>query len=47
MVSMTKSRHIRPNAELDDETTVVLRGGSLDTALLRKDAERNFEIYGV
>jgi hypothetical protein len=47
MVSMTRNRHIRLNAELDDETTVVLRGGSLDTALLRKDAERKFEIYGV
>jgi hypothetical protein len=43
---MTKNRHIRPDAELDDETTVVLRGGSLDHELLRIDAERNFEIYG-
>lgn len=44
---MTKNRHIREHAELDDETTVVLRGGSLNAKLLRVDAQRNFDIYGV
>jgi hypothetical protein len=43
---MTKQRHVRQDAELKDETTVVLRGGPLDSTFLRADAERNNEIYG-
>ena len=40
-----KQRHIRTDADLDDDQTIVLRGGSLDPELLRVDALRNYEIY--
>ncbi len=43
---MTKRRHVRENDRLDDEETVVIRGGPLDPALLRSDAERYHDIYG-
>jgi hypothetical protein len=42
-----KQRHLRPGARLDDDAVIVLRGGALDPELLRIDALRNFEIYGV
>lgn len=40
-----KQRFIRVGDELSDEDTVVVRGGVLDGALLRRDALRNFAIY--
>jgi hypothetical protein len=42
-----KQRHHRPVAELHDDEIVVIRGGALDATLLRTDALRNAEIYGV
>ncbi len=42
-----KQRHIRPNDSLSDDDMVVIRGGELDAVLLRTDALRNFEVYGV
>jgi hypothetical protein len=43
---MTKQRHVRPGDHLDDDDTVVIRGGDLDPDLLRADAERYHAIYG-
>lgn len=43
---MTKRRHVRDGDRLDDDETVVIRGGRLDPALLRADAERYHDIYG-
>lgn len=42
-----KQRYIRPDAELGDEDIIVLRGGALEADLLRIDALRNHEVYGV
>jgi hypothetical protein len=42
-----KQRYIRPDAALDDDATIVLRGGELEVGLLRADALRNFEVYNV
>lgn len=44
---MTKQRHTRPGDRLDDDDTVVVRGGELARDLLRDDAERYHSIYGV
>lgn len=41
-----KQRHIRVGDDLDDEVTVVVRGGELDAELLREDALRNYAVYG-
>ena len=44
---MAKERYRRPGDTLDDDETVVIRGGELDRQLLRDDALRNHAIYGV
>lgn len=41
-----KQRHVRVGDELDDDVTVVVRGGELDAELLHDDALRNYSIYG-
>lgn len=43
---MTKRRHVRDGDRLDDDETIVIRGGLLDAATLRADAERYHDIYG-
>ena len=43
---MTKQRHLRPGGHLDDDDIVVVRGGVLDAAELRFDADRYHSIYG-
>ena len=44
---MTKARYVRTGDHLDDDDIVVVRGGDLDRAILRADAERYRAIYGV
>lgn len=41
-----KQRYVRLGDELDDDVTVVVRGGVLDPDLLRHDALRNQAVYG-
>lgn len=41
-----KQRYIRTGEALDDEEAVV-RGGGFDPAVVRADAQRMFQIYGV
>ena len=41
-----KQRYIRPDAELTDDTVLVVRGGALDRALLEDDARRAHAVYG-
>lgn len=41
-----KQRFIRPGDELDDDDEVVLRGGRLDEAVVKADAQRMHDIYG-
>lgn len=43
---MSKQRHVRPGDHLDDDDTVIIRGGDLDPDVLRADAERYHSIYG-
>jgi len=43
---MTKQRHVRDGDRLDDDATIVIRGGALDAAALRADAQRYHDIYG-
>jgi hypothetical protein len=43
---MTKQRHVRDGDRLDDDATIVIRGGALDAAVLRADAPRYHGIYG-
>lgn len=43
---MPKQRHLRLGDHLDDDDTVVIRGGELDPEVLRADAERYQAIYG-
>lgn len=43
---MTKRRHVRDGDHIDDGTTIVIRGGVLDAAALRVDAQRYHDIYG-
>lgn len=43
---MPKQRHLRPDDRLTDDDVVVIRGGDLDPATLRADAERYHAIYG-
>jgi len=43
---MTKRRHVRDGDRLDDDETIVMRGGLLDAATVRADAERYHDIYG-
>jgi hypothetical protein len=44
---MAKQRYVRPDDVLDDDAVLVVRGGDLDRAVLRDDAERMFSVYGV
>lgn len=41
-----KQRHLRSGDELSDDTTLILRGGELDSAALRADAVRHAAVYG-
>jgi hypothetical protein len=41
-----KRRHVRAGDRLDDDATIVVRGGLLDPGILRVDAERYHAIYG-
>lgn len=43
---MAKQRHVRSNDHLEDDDTVVIRGGDLDPGVLRADAQRYHTIYG-
>jgi len=43
---VAKQRHLRPGDDLDDDQTVVIRGGDLGPVVLREDAERYHSIYG-
>lgn len=43
---MTKQRHLRKGDHLDDDATVVIRGGRLEPNALRTDAQRYHDIYG-
>lgn len=43
---LAKQRHLRQGDRLEDDDIVVVRGGDLDPAALRADAERYHSIYG-
>jgi len=43
---MTKQRHLRPKDRLDDDETIVVRGGALIPDGLRHDALRCHGVYG-
>lgn len=43
---MAKERHVRPDDRLDDDETIVIRGGDLDPDVVRADALRYHSIYG-
>lgn len=43
---MKKQRHVREGDRLDDDATIVIRGGALDAIALRADAQRYHGIYG-
>lgn len=43
---MAKKWHVREGDRLDDDATVVIRGGALDAAALRVGAGRYHGIYG-
>jgi hypothetical protein len=43
---MSKQRHLRAGDRLDDDATIVIRGGRLDPRALRADAQRYHSIYG-
>ena len=43
---MTKQRHLRPGDRLEDDATIVIRGGLLDPDGLRADAQRHHAVYG-
>jgi hypothetical protein len=45
-MTVAKQRHLRPGDYLADNDTVVVRGGDLDPAVMRSDAERYHSIYG-
>jgi hypothetical protein len=40
-----KQRFIRPGDELEDDD-LILRGGDLDPSVIRRDAQRMFDVYG-
>jgi hypothetical protein len=44
---VAKQRFLREGDRIDDNETVVVRGGELDPEALRVDAVRNHSIYGV
>ena len=41
-----KRRHVRVGDRLDDDDTIVIRGGNLDPVVLRADAVRYHGVYG-
>jgi hypothetical protein len=41
-----KQRFLRPDDDLDDGDELILRGGDLDPSIIRRDAQRMFDIYG-
>jgi hypothetical protein len=41
-----KQRYVRPDDDLDDGDELILRGGELNPSILRRDAQRMFDIYG-
>lgn len=41
-----KQRFVRPGDELGDDEEIVLRGGRLDEAIVKADAQRMYDIYG-
>ena len=43
---MTKQRHLRSGDRLEDDATIVIRGGRLDSDGLRADALRYHGVYG-
>jgi hypothetical protein len=43
---VTKRRHLRDGDRLDDDATIVIRGGALEAVALRADAQRYHDIYG-
>ncbi|SRR6266511_3196470 len=43
---MTKQRYLRPGDRLEDDATIVIRGGRLDHDELRVDALRYHAVYG-
>ena len=42
-----KQRYVRPGDRLDGDTVVIVRGGDLDRDLLRADAKRMYQVYGI
>lgn len=42
-----KQRHLRLGDSLDDDDVVVVRGGELEVEILRSDARRYHDVYGV
>jgi hypothetical protein len=46
-IGSVKLRYVRGDDELRDDEDVVVRGGELDAAVLRRDAQRNHEVSGV
>lgn len=42
-----KTRFVRPDDHLEDDEELILRGGELNPAILRADAQRMFDIYRV
>ena len=45
-MTVVKQRHIRPGDRLDDDATLVVRGGRLDPDVLVADAIRHHRVYG-
>lgn len=43
---MTKQRHARRGDRIEDDHTIVIRGGDLNPEVLRSDAKRYEAIYG-
>lgn len=41
-----KRRFVRPDDELEDAEELILRGGELDPSIIRRDAQRMFDVYG-
>jgi len=46
-IDNVKLRYVRGGDVLADDEDVVVRGGELDATVLRQDAQRNHEVYGV
>lgn len=41
-----KQRFIRSGDELEDDDELILRGGELEPSVIRRDAQRMFDVYG-